>query len=466
MRASRPGRVVSLVVVGSGVFVGCFNNTLYNAEGLYQEAEDFRLAGQDSAGSTRYREVVTRASKGYQGDDEDGWADNALLLIAKAQFRLGATSEANQALERVLEISDDPDVRAQAALYRGAVAVAVGETARGLALLDDAIAAVADPGDRAEGHLWRARALLELGLAKQGWQELDRAARLDGAHVVPAGFERVAWGFALPDLTRIHQGVQALIFASGAEAYGDSIRTLVRRFADRWGPGSAIVLLDNAEGAHWSRDERDRLLMTRAWLAFEASDMPSARKDARSVASGPGEQASIARVTMARWSLAEVESVEQLAPLRSILFPAVTSLEAQAILNAIRRVELLTDLGLDGEPLALIGAAEISRDVLVAPRLSAALFVAYTGAAPDSPWSGKALLAARELTTESGPRKWIDERLEALPADAYVGYARRGRDAPELGELESRLQAALDPILERVDEELVALRQLAGVPKQ
>ena len=87
-------------------------------------------------------------------------------------------------------------------------------------------------------------------------------------HVVPVGLERIAWGFALPDLTRIHQGTQTLIFTGRAEAYGDSIRTLVRRFADRWGAGSAVVLLDNAEDAHWSRNERDRLLMTRAWLAY------------------------------------------------------------------------------------------------------------------------------------------------------------------------------------------------------
>ena len=161
-------------------------------------------------------------------------------------------------------------------------------------------------------------------------------------HAVPVGLERVAWGFALPDLTRIHQGIQALIFTSRAQAYGDSIGSLVRRFAERWGPGSAVVLLDNAEDAHWPRDERDRLLMTRAWLAYEAGDLTRARKDARLVGSGVGEQASGARVTLARWRLAEAERVDDFRSLRSILFPAVSSEEAQNILNAIRRVELLT----------------------------------------------------------------------------------------------------------------------------
>ena len=64
MRASHPRCVVALAVVGSGVLVGCgFNNSLYNAEGLYQEAENLRLADQDSAGSAGYREVIAKATK-------------------------------------------------------------------------------------------------------------------------------------------------------------------------------------------------------------------------------------------------------------------------------------------------------------------------------------------------------------------------------------------------------------------
>ena len=467
MRSSRPRHVVALAVVGSGFLAGCiFNNTIHNAEGLYQEAEAFRLAGQDSAGRARYNEVVVKATKGYQADEDGRWADDALLLIAKAQLRLGAIPDANRALERVLEISTDSDVRGQAALYRGALAVAVGEMARGLALLDGALDDIDDPTYRAEGHLWRARASFQRGMVEQGWRDLDRAGEAHRGQVVPAGLGRVAWGFVLPDLTRIHQGIQALIRTSRAQVYSDSISSLVRRFADRWGPGSAIILLDNAEDAPWSRDARDRLLMTRAWLAYEAGDKVSAREDARSVGSGVGERASSARVTLARWSLAEAESVDQLAQLRTVLFPAMASEDAQAVLNAIRRVEFLTELGLEEEPLALVGAAEISRDVLAAPRLSATLFQAYATAVPDAPWSGKALLASREQTSDPAQRKWLDQQIEALPEDAYVRYARRGHLGPELGDLESRLQDALDQLLERVDEQLSARRQLAGVPKK
>ena len=69
-------------------------------------------------------------------------------------------------------------------------------------------------------------------------------------------------------------------------------------------------------------------------------------------------------------------------------------------------------------------------------RLSATLFQAYAAAVSDAPWVGKALLASRELTTDPAQRERLDERLDALPGDPFVRYARKGHDGPELGELE------------------------------
>jgi tetratricopeptide (TPR) repeat protein len=467
VRVFRPRQAVVFATLGSGVFSGCvYYNTLYNAEDLYGEAEDLRLAGQTSAVEELYREVVDKATGGYRGDEEGGYADDALFLIGKARFRLGELAEASRAFDQVFDVSEDPDLRAQAALYRGVIAVADGETARGIAILDVVMEGVEEPIHLAEGHLWRARAFFQLGMMEQGWSDLDQVADVSSAHLVTANLERIAWGFTLMDLTRIHQGIQELIFTDRAEVYGDSIRSLARRFADRWGPLSAGVLLDNAEGAHWSKDERDRLLMTRAGFAHEAGETRRAERDARLVGSGVGEQAAAARVTLAKWRLVEVEEVRQLERFRSVLLPAVSYEEAQVLLNAMRRVELLTEYGLEGEPVALIGAAEISRDVLVAGRLSAALFHSYAVAAPDGAWIGKALLASRALTPDSAERERLAGLLDALPADPYVRYAHKAHGGVDLGELESRLQEVLDPLLVRVDEELMARRQLAGVPNK
>ena len=211
MRISGP-RHVAVATVGL-LLVGCATyNTLYNAEALYREAEDLRLTGQDSAVRERYREVVARATKGYESDEDGVRADDALLLIAKAHLRLGEIPEANRALERVFEISNDPDVRGQAALYRGVAAVAAGEMARGIALLDEAIAGIDESIHRAEGYLWRARAQLELGVVEQGWQDLDRAREAHGRLVVPADLERVAWGFVLPEFDPYPSGNSGAAF--------------------------------------------------------------------------------------------------------------------------------------------------------------------------------------------------------------------------------------------------------------
>ena len=76
---------------------------------------------------------------------------------------------------------------------------------------------------------------------------------------------------------------------------------------------------------------------------------------------------------------------------------------------------------------ALYREAEDLRLGLAARRLSAALFQAYADAAPDGLWYTKALLAARELTTDPAERERVDER---------------------------------------VDEELIARRQFAGAPRE
>ena len=449
----------------SGLLAGCvYFNTLYNAKELYRETELARLAGQDSALAERYGEVVDKATRGYRADERGKWSDDALLLIGQAHLRRGALVNAEEALERALAVSDDPVVRRQATLYLGAVDVASGRPALGAPLLDEALVTVRDPLIKAEGHLWRARALLQQGYVEQGWWDLDQAAEAHRTHAVLAGLERLMWGITLGDSARALGGVQTMLFTSNARAYGDSIRRLLNRVADRWSPAVAADIMVNAERARWSRTERDRLLMTRAGFAFEAGDTLQALADIRRVGGGVGEQAFSARVALVRWRLAEASQVERFADLRPVLLPAVAFVEAQGLLNGMRRVELLVDYGLDDDWIALFAAAEISRDVLGAPRIAAALFQAYADGQSDSPWSGKALLAARALVARPAEREWLDDRLRALPGNAYVRYARQDDGGPGLADLEARLQAALEELLTRADEELVERRLLVGGP--
>ncbi len=437
---------------------------MYNAKELYRETELARLAGQDTALAERYDEVIDKATEAYAEDQEGKWSDDALLLIGQAQLRRGSLRSAEEALERVLTVSGDPVVRRQATLYLGAVDVASGRPALGAPLLDEALVTVTDRLIKAEGHLWRARALLQQGYVDQGWWDLDRAAEAHRTHVAPAGLERLIWGIALGDSARTLGGVQTLIFTSNARVYGDSIRRLLHRAAERWSPAVSVDVMVNAERARWSRTERDRLLMTRARFAYQAGDTIRALADARRVGGGVGEQAFDARVTLARWRLADADRVEGFDLARSVLLPAVAYGEAQELLNGMRRVELLVEYGRVGERFAYFAAAEIARDVLDAPRIAAALFRSYADDPEESAWSGKALLAARALEVSPEERERLDGRLRALPGNAYVRYARRGDEGPDLTDLEARLQAGLDEILSRADEELEARRLLVGGP--
>ena len=458
-------RACFFTTLASGLLAGCvYFNTIYNAKELYRETELARLAGQDTALAERYDEVIDKATRAYNDDEGGKWSDDALLLIGQAQLRRGALREAEEALESVLALTEDPVVRRQATLYLGAVDVASGRPALGSPLLDEALVDVTDPLIKAEGHLWRARALLQQGYVDQGWWDLDRVAEAHRTHVAPAGLERLIWGIALGDSARTLGGVQTLIFTSNARVYGDSIRSLLQKAAERWSPAVSADVMVNAERARWSRTERDRLLMTRARFAYAAGDTLQALADVRRVGGGVGEQVFDARVTLAKWRLADADPVEGFDQVRSVLLPAVAAVEAQRLLNGMRRVEVLVDYGEAGNLFALFAAAEIARDVLYAPRIAAGLFRVYADGQPDAPWSGKALLAARALAVRPAERESLDDRLEALPENAYVRYARLGDEGPDLADLEGRLQAALDDLLARADEELVARRLLVGGP--
>ena len=125
---------------------------------------------------------------------------------------------------------------------------------------------------------------------------------------------------------------------------------------------------------------------------------------------------------------------------------------------------MLIDYGRAGDVIAYFAATELARDVLGAPRVAAVLFQTYAAERPDSPWSGKALLAARGLAIRPAERDLLEGHLGALPGNAYVRYARRGDVGPDLADLEGRLQTVLDEILARADEELEARRLLVGGP--
>lgn len=450
--------VAWVVMVNACVYL----NSVFNARRTFDETESARWSGRDTTFADLYDEVIASAEEAYEADPDGKYADDALLLVGQANLRKRQFMYAEQALEEVLRVTTDTVLHSEATLYLGAVAVAEGHDARGISLLDAALAGPASSRARGEGHLWRARAFLSQRRVESGWRDLDRAGEIDARYVLPADLDRLAWSITLGDTARARRALDAMMASPEGRGWGDSVRVLLEGAHTRWGPTAVVRIMAGAHDTPWSRAERDRLLMQRATLAREMGDTSSAVADAGRVARGTGTLAQEARVALGRWRLEDVAQLTGVSDVRGILLPAVGHPQADLLLNSIRRIEILVDDALDGESLAFFVAAEQAREVLGAPQIAASLFQAYVDGEEQGAWVGKALLAARQLSKDSDQQRALDGRLRELPDDPYVRYARDGSNGDELTALEAVLRERVTGMLERVQVTLVARRLLVG----
>lgn len=449
------GTVTLTVLLGSCVHF----NAVYNARRLYDQAEKERLAGRGRTVAESYGEVIRKARRGFEADEDGTWSDDALFLIGRAHLRRMELTQARDVLREAVRLADNEGLRAAAILYQGAVAVAAREPSRGLELLAD-LEGVGESRFRAEGYLWRARARLQTGDVAEAWRDLNRAGEAHADFRPPANLERLNWGFELGDTATAFVGLQGLMRDSGARALGDSVRGTITRISEAWGPATAVGLMSGAQDAAWSRYERDLLLLLRARLAHQAQDTILAHEDAERVAGGVGEAAAAARLQLAAWRLAGVTQLGDLPPIRSLLLPIVEVARARDLLNAMLRVDYLVDAALVEERVGFFGAAEIALNVLGSRELASSLYLAYADADAGSPWAHKAILAALDAAGPGARRLSIKQRLDGLPETPYVRYARTGVAAKELAPLEERLQSTLNDLFGRVERELRARRLL------
>jgi tetratricopeptide (TPR) repeat protein len=436
---------------GATVFVvaGCaYFNALYNAQNIYQEAEDLRRAGLDAEASERYAAVVEKAQKSYDRDNEGQWADDALYLLGRAHLRRGNLFEARVALERALALTSDFELRHGAELYLGAVTALSGDPEGGLALIDEAIRDLPPGPLDAEAHLWRGRVNLSLGRLEAGWQDLEDAVAGHDALRVSADLERLRWGVAHADSARARAGARGLLARSEGAASADSLQALVKSASSAWGPAVAASLLAGAESAPWPTDVRDGTLLARAAMHAEAGADAEAVRDAARVAQGLGALAVRARIWLAGFQLARADSVSQLDAIRPVLMPAVGADGVLELLEDLRKVEMLTSPADGGDAIALFAAAELARDELGATRLAVALFRRFAELEAGSPWAGKALLAALALLPAGPDQDAVRARLDRERASPYARLAAGEPVAVEEYErLEEALLLALSAVL-------------------
>ncbi|KPJ84253.1 MAG: hypothetical protein AMS19_01245 [Gemmatimonas sp. SG8_23] len=422
------------------------HNVMHNAGGLYRQAEADRRAGRDSAAHAAYQDVIRKTGEAVRGRPDADWTDDALLLFAQAQLRLGAYAEAEGALEEARRRSADAGRNAEIAVYRAIVEEQTGDRARALYMVNEAIEAAAAPSGPAlvDAHLLRARLLLRSGRTEAGWWDLDRAVGLAPEVRTEAGLERLRWSVQHGDSAHTHRALDGLLADPRANVRVDSIAGLAEVAYRRWGAAESAALLAAVDSSEWERNARGRVTLQWARYLDEAGDTARAMEIAVEVTRGLGESAAEARLLVADWRSARARDLVDMYALRSLLLPAAATPEVRRRLGAIDDLEGLVAVGLD-DPLAWFAAGEVARDLLSAPLVARGLFLAYADQAPDDPWVPKALLAALDASPDEGDRAWMRGRLEAYSDSPYVRVAHGG-GAAGFTQLEEELEVRLSEL--------------------
>ncbi|HEX6694191.1 MAG TPA: hypothetical protein VF035_05840 [Longimicrobiales bacterium] len=424
--------LASIVVAGCGYF-----NSLYNARLRFQAAEEAERQGNRSTAMTAYAESIDRAFVSYDKYPDSRWADDALLLIARARFARGETREAAAALERLLGESSDPEIRTQAFAYLGAARVKLG-LSEAVPPLDSAVASTR-AGSRfgSFSRLWRARARFAAGDASGGWQDLDEAEAGDAQLSAEARVEALARALSMRDSLQWLRTMPVLITDGTPPRWNDSVRALIERSAATWSPGFVSASLPADVGENLLEPQRQRLRKLRSELIAAAGDTAAAIEAALDVATASSSDVSAeTRVLAARWMLASADSTDAVARARAVLLPAFSWAEALQLIHGLRTVDVLLSRAAE-DPAALFVAAEYLRDDLRAPGIARNVFLRH--AAQGNTWSGKSLLAALHLSVDEEQRAEVRRLLDGAEANVYVQIARGGGDAAAFEAAESLL---------------------------
>lgn len=429
----------TLLVAGCGYF-----NAMYNAERRFRDAQSAAAKGDEATAHAAYVDAIEKAAKSYRSRPRGRWADDALFLIGRARFSIGEYEAARAAMAHLLERSTSRGLRAGAFAYRGAAEIALGDAPSGAASLDSAAALEVSDAARPFFHLWRARAAFDAGDAARAWQELDAATVLPGPLGLDARFEAARRALSTGDSTRTRSALAALLADPAAALRADSVETMAGAAATRWGAAFAYSAVEPSARARWPLGARNRFALARAELAAQAADTSAALSEALRLAEVADDAlGQEARYRAARWRLANISEPDSVAHVRALLAPAFGHAEARTLLRVIQTMDVLLERGAGGEePLALFAAAELARDSLRAPALARQLFLSFAEAGAESPWIGKALLAALNLSDEDAAAA-LRHRLGKHPTDVYLRAVSGETDAGAFTAAEERLGRSL-----------------------
>jgi hypothetical protein len=424
-----------LLLGGCGYF-----NAMYNARQQFAEAERAAARGESGVATRAYLDAIDRAAASYRNHPESRWADDALLLIARARWELGEHVAARAAAEELLLRSDDEDKRAAAHAYAGAAALRADDPAAALHL-DSAVAHAS--GDFLSLALLARARLRFANASADAWTDLERAAAHDGFFASEARLEAATRAISATDTLRARAAFDGLFDDAHAARWRDSIAILIDATAATAGAAFAWSATSSADDAAWPGEERDVLRLRRVAMLAAAGDTAGAIEQALDLAGRTSAlTAGQARTTAARLRLATSASIEEVLEVRNILLPAIDDAEARTLLRTIAAVEVLLERAAGGQPLALFAAGEIARDALRAPAFARSLFLAYADVVPDALWAPKAVLAAAAIQS-AGDGQNLTARFEAQQDNVYVKAILDRADPAAFQSAEERLARSL-----------------------
>lgn len=421
---------------------GCaYQNVMFNADRLFQQAEVDRRAGREDEAAAGYRDVVRKTGEAYRARPDAEWAEEALLLLARSRLRLDEYAGAGAALDELEARASERAVRSEIDLHRALLDERTGDHGAALERVNRALDGTLSDDARVEAHLLRARLLLERSQPEAASWDLDRATELEPAVRTEAGVERLRWAVHDGDRTRSARALDGLLAEPRASVRADTVLALLDRASVRWGAGVVAELLAGVDSSAWDRVPRGRLSLARARFLDEAGDTALAVQVALGVAEGLGLSAAEARLLVADWRIERARDLAGISDVRALLLPAGNDPHVVERLSALSQLERLVAVGLE-RPLGLFAAAEVARHRLNSPYVARGLFLAYADQAPDEAWAPKALLAALSSSPDAGDRAWIRGRLEAYPQSPYV-LAALGGTAAGFAALEEELDVQL-----------------------
>jgi TolA-binding protein len=193
---------------------GCvYFNTFYNAKKYYGEGEKLAARAPANAGlpapaRTAFEKAVEKSSQVLTSHPNSKYADDALLLLGKAHFRLGNYSESAGALQGLLESHPQSGLRREAAIWLVRAGRESGDAATAERVAGELLA---------EGDLSASdRVALQLERAKLAMQAGDHAA----AVAIYEDLER-------SDADRARRERVGLLRAEARLAQGDTAAALV-----------------------------------------------------------------------------------------------------------------------------------------------------------------------------------------------------------------------------------------------